>query len=66
VVRKNRGDAPHGATLQDLHNKWKEETLSILKDLEYEGDSTLAVKLIKILLEHTGEEQEPGYGFSEG
>jgi hypothetical protein len=52
--------------LQDLHNKWKEETLSILKDLEYEGDSTLAVKLIKILLEHTGEEQEPGYGFSEG
>ena len=52
-------------TLHDLHNKWEEEALSVFRDLEYEGDSQLAVKFMKMLLEHNREEQEPGYGFPE-
>jgi transcriptional regulator with XRE-family HTH domain len=51
--------------VNDLHNKWEEEALSVFRELEYEGDSNLAVKFMKMLLEHNREEQEPGYGYSE-
>jgi hypothetical protein len=53
------------ATVHDLHNKWEEEALSIFRDLEYEGDSTLAIEFMKLLLVHNRKEQEPGYGFLE-
>jgi len=42
-----------------------QEALSISRDLEYNGDSDLAVKFMKMLLEHNIAQQNPGYGYSE-
>jgi transcriptional regulator with XRE-family HTH domain len=52
-------------SVNDLHNKWEEEALTIFRDLEYEGDSDLAVKFMKMLYEHNKEQQKPDYGYSE-
>lgn len=51
------------ASLNDIHNKWEEEALTVFRGLEYEGDSDLAVKFMKMLLDHNREQQEPDYGY---
>jgi len=50
-------------SVNDLHNKWEEEALSVFRELEYHGDSDLAVKFMKLLLEHNIEQQDPSYGY---
>lgn len=52
-------------SINDLHNKWEEEALSVFRELEYEGDSPLAVKFMKMLIEHNREQQEPSFGYPE-
>lgn len=50
-------------SVNELHNKWEEEALSVFRELEYNGDSDLAVKFMKMLLEHNIEQQDPSYGY---
>jgi transcriptional regulator with XRE-family HTH domain len=49
------------ASLNDIHNKYEEEALTIFRDLEYEGDSDLAIKFMKLLYDHNMEQQNPDF-----
>lgn len=48
--------------LNDLHNKFEEEALSIFRQLEYEGDPNLALRFMKMLLDYNLETQDPEWG----
>lgn len=47
------------ASLNDIHNKYEEEALSLFRSLEYEGDSALAIKFMKMLYGYNLEQQNP-------
>ncbi len=47
------------ASLNDIHNKYEEEALTIFRNLEYEGDSDLAIKFMKLLYDHNIDQQNP-------
>jgi len=48
--------------VNDLHNKFEEEALSVFRELEYEGDPDLALRFMKMLLEYNLEKQDPAWG----
>ncbi|MHA1280379.1 MAG: helix-turn-helix domain-containing protein [Candidatus Helarchaeota archaeon] len=49
-------------SLSDIHNKWEEEALSLFRNMEYEGDPQLALRLLKTLDEYFVETRDQEWG----
>jgi len=50
------------ASINDIHNKWEEEALTLFRDLEDEGDFQLALRFLKMLLEYNRETANQEWG----
>jgi len=50
------------ASLNDIHNKREEEALTLFRDLEYEGDFSLALRFLRMLLEYNREMENQEWG----
>lgn len=48
--------------LNDIHNKWEEEALALFRNMEYEGDPSLALRLLKTLNEYFVETRDQEWG----
>jgi len=49
-------------SISDIHNKWEEEALALFRNMEYEGDPQLALKLLKALEEYFIETRDREWG----
>lgn len=49
-------------SISDIHNKWEEEALALFRNMEYEGDPQLALRLLKTLDDYFVEVRDREWG----
>ncbi len=49
--------------ISDIHNKWEEVALALFRNMEYERDPHLALRLLKTLDEYFVETRDREWGF---